>query len=122
AQARSEQHVRFGTLFPWPRRGVGISVKHDNLAGFSTCKGCPQADHPVGDDKGEMLGHGGDMSAFRHGSRAEGRVRAINDLASSLLAPRARQSSDPPVNKPNSVEPVFRIFRILPSSCGTARA
>jgi hypothetical protein len=28
------------------RRGVGISVKHDNLAGFSTCKGCPQTNLP----------------------------------------------------------------------------
>jgi hypothetical protein len=59
-QARSEHHVRFGVLCPWPRRGVGISVKHDNLAGFSTCKGCPQTNLQVRDDEGEMLGQ------FRH--------------------------------------------------------
>lgn len=66
-QAGSEHHVRFGVLCPWPRRGIGISVKHDNLAGFSTCKGCPQTNLRVRDDEVEMLGHGGDLSAFRHG-------------------------------------------------------
>src|SRR5262245_32509710 len=65
-QARSEHHVRYGVLCPWLRHGVGISVNHDNLAGFSTCKGCPQTDLRVRDDEGEMLGHGGDLSAFRH--------------------------------------------------------
>src|SRR6185312_16336963 len=104
-QARSEHHVRFGVLCPWPRRGVGISVKHDNLAGFSTCKGVLKQTSRVRNDEGEMLGHGfAGRVQYEHPDRRTARPRSDPDAKGPSVAWPSRV----PACKPSSIRLTVR--------------